>query len=188
MKRQTEKPSEHVMRFFTPELYLQFNSSDDEVADSADQAWEQALQAYQRHLETLRDRMPTSVSNVAELKLAFERELPSPFPVPESVWPFPVWSTAAIMSLKQGDVIRNLIYMLWDRVRDFPARENWPFSKSRKHWLYDELDVAGDHQGMFLQRILFSDGNVVEIPFVSAITSSLTLPASQEGSTTRRIA
>ena len=29
MKPQTEKPSEQVMRFFTPELFIKFNSPDD---------------------------------------------------------------------------------------------------------------------------------------------------------------
>ena len=38
--------SEPIMRFFTPELYTQFNSSDDGVADHANEAWENALQEY----------------------------------------------------------------------------------------------------------------------------------------------
>src|SRR5439155_1551888 len=54
MKHPTDRPTEQVMRFFTPELYVQFNSPDDEVADRANEAWETALQSYQNHLTALR--------------------------------------------------------------------------------------------------------------------------------------
>ena len=30
------------MKFFTPELYLQYNSDDDAVADRADRLWDRA--------------------------------------------------------------------------------------------------------------------------------------------------
>lgn len=182
------------MRFFTPELYSQFNSSDDEVADRANEAWEAALQEYQRHLDAIRQRMPSQVRKVAELDLhdaevlGVEQELQSLFPFPEQFWPGPIWSAVAILSLKQEGTIRSLIYMLWDRVREYPAKDDWQFSKLRKHWLYDEVDVAPDHHGLFLHRILFSDGSVAEIPFVSVIISSVTLSAADEGNLTRRIA
>lgn len=182
------------MRFFTPELYMRFNSSDDEVADRANEAWDKALQEYQRHLEAIRSRMTSQVRKIAELclhdaeLLGLEEEHQSLAPFPEPFWPGPLWSAVAIVSLKQGESIRSLIYMLWDRVRQYPSREDWPFSKARKHWLYDEVDVAADHRGMYLHRVLFSDGSVVEIPFVSAITSSVTLPAATENGATRRIA
>jgi hypothetical protein len=194
MKHPTKKPSDQVMRFFTPDLYTQFNSADDEVADRASEAWEIALQEYQRHLDAIRHKMLSQVRKVAELclhdaeVLGFEQELQSFFPFPEPFWPCPLLSALAILSLKQDDRIYSLIYMLWDRVREYPAKKDWQFSKLRKHWLYDEVDVAADHRGFFLQRILFSDGIVVEIPFVSVITSSVTLPAADEGSVARRIA
>ncbi len=182
------------MRFFAPELYMQFNSSDDEVADRANEAWEKALQEYQRHLETIRHLMPPQVRKITELclhdaeVLGFEQEMQSAFPFPEPFWPGPLWSAAAILSLMQDRTVRTLIYMLWDRVREHQAKEDWPFSKARKHWLYDEVDVETDHRGLFLHRILFSDGSVVEIPFVTAMTSSVALPTEEEGGATRRIA
>lgn len=182
MKRRIEKPSEQFMRFFTPELYAQFNSQNEEVADRADAEWEKAIADYRRHLETIRDDLPSQVKQLAELCLhdaeilGFERELQSFLPV-----------SVAVLSLKQDDTIRSLIYMLWDRVREYPASKDWPFSPQRKHWLYDEVDVASDRRRLFLHRVLFSDGSVVEIPFVSAIISSVTLPAADAGGT-RRIA
>lgn len=182
------------MRFFTPERYIQFNSPDDEVADRANEAWEKALDEYRRHLGTIQEKMPSQVRKVAELclhdaeLLGFEQETQPLFSFPEPFWPGPLWSTMAILSLKQDQTIRSLIYLLWDRVREYPAKEDWPFSKARKHWLYDELDVAPDQRGAFLHRILFSDGSVVELPFVSAIVSSVSLPAGHEDGAARRIA
>jgi hypothetical protein len=194
MRHPTDKPSEPIMRFFTPELYTQFNSPDDDLADRANEAWEKALQDYQRHLDAIRHRMPSQVRKVAELcphdaeVLGFEQHLQSFFPFPEPFWPIPLWSAVAILALKQDGTILSLIYMLWDRIREYSATEDWQFSKLRKHWLYDEVDVVADHRGMFLHRILFSDGSVVEIPFVSVITSTVTLPVTEEGGVARRIA
>src|SRR5271165_3957990 len=50
MKPQTEKRSEPVMKFFTPELFIKFNSPDDVVADRADEDWEAAIREYRSHL------------------------------------------------------------------------------------------------------------------------------------------
>ncbi|MBW3541502.1 MAG: hypothetical protein KY476_14640 [Planctomycetes bacterium] len=94
----------------------------------------------------------------------------------------------AIMSLKKDRTVCSLIYVLWDHVREYPAKEDWPFSESPTRWMYDELDLAADHQGAFLHRILFSDGGIVEIPFSSALISIVTLPSADEGAAKRRTA
>ena len=150
-------------------------------------AWEKALQEYRRHLDAVRDRLPSQIRKLAELRphdaevLGFEQDSQSFFPFAEPFWPAPHWSAVAILSLKQDSTILSLIYLLWDRVREYPAKADWQFSKLRKHWLYDEVDVVADHRGMFLHRILFSDGSVVEIPFVSVITSCVRLTVTEEG-------
>jgi hypothetical protein len=194
MKHPIEKPSERIMRFFTPELYMQFNSADDATADAANEAWETALRDYQSHLDAIRDRMPAQVRRLAELCLhdaeilGFDQETQSLFPGPESLSPVPLWSVVAILSVEQAGSLRYVIFTLWDRVREYPASAAWPFSKARKHWLYDEVDVATDRREMFLHRILFSDGSVVEIPFASVITSTLALPGADAASAARRTA
>ncbi len=182
------------MRFFTPELYIRFNSSDDVTADRANEAWEKALAEYGRHLDTIRNKMPSQVRKIAELCLhdaeflGLEQGTQSHYSFPEPFHPGPLWSSVAILSLKQDRTVRSLIYMLWDCVREFPAKKDWPFGPARKRWLYEEMDLAPDQRGAFLHRILFSDGSVVEIPFVSAIVSSVSLPATSDDGATRRIA
>ena len=89
------------------------------------------------------------------------------------------------MSLKHEGSALSLIYFLWDNIREHAASDNWPFSKLGKHWLYDELDLASGSRGMFVHRVLFSDGSVLEIPFHSVISHSFPLPAS-DGSTVAR--
>src|SRR6516165_611482 len=182
MKPQTSRPSESIMRFFTPELYLRFNSSDDEKADRANEAWEAALSEYRRHLDGIRDHMPSQVRKLADLclhdaeLLACEQAVEPHFPFPFE--PFgmpPFWSALAIVSVKQDDKIASLIYLLWDRIREYPSPEGWPFSKAHTHWLYDEIDFASGRGGAFLHRVLLSDGRGLEIPFVSVFVQNLPL-------------
>jgi hypothetical protein len=161
------------MRFFTPELYVQFNSPDDAEADRADEAWEAATRAYRQHLDRIRDRLPSQVRKLAELclhdaaLLACSPHQDIAFPSQSAGPPF--WSVLAVLSLKQEQTVTNLIYMLWDWVREYAPQGDWPFSEERKHWLYDEIDVATDARGAFLHRVLFSDGSVMEIPFLAAV-------------------
>ena len=176
MRPQIEKLSDAVMRFFTPELYMRFNSSNDEEADRANQAWEEAIQEYQRHLNDIWNKLPSPARKLTQVCLhdadilACQQDIEplSPFPF-EAFFPAPHWWVSAVLSLKSGDQIVTLIYGLWDRLREYPSLPDWPFSKERKQWLYDEVDAVDDHKGMLVHRVLFSDGSILEIPFVSVL-------------------
>ena len=122
MKPQSEKRSEPVMKFFTPELFIKFNSPDDVVADRADEDWEAAIREYRSHLEGLRDQMPSQVKELAGLSLHDAELLACELPIERflaltDIQPFPFWFGFAILSVKQGDEIFSLFYVLWDRVR-----------------------------------------------------------------------
>jgi hypothetical protein len=195
MKHPTAKPSEGVMRFFTPELYLQFNSSDDEEADRADEAWESAIGAYRRHLESIRDKMPSAVRKLTELCLhdaelvACNQDVEPFFAVPlEPLSPGPIWSAVAVLSLKHNEHLTSLIYLLWDRLREYAPKSNWRFAKERKHWLYDEVDSVSGLPGRFVHRILFSDGYVTEVPFLTVVIHSFALREVAAGAETQRTA
>jgi hypothetical protein len=199
MKPQTEKPSEQVMKFFTPELLIRFNSSNDEVADHADAEWEDAVRAYHKHLDGLRDQMPSSVKKLADLCLHDAEVLACDEPV-EPLFPlsrfepllrhslFPFWLGFAILSIRKGDEVVSLIYALCDRIRKHPSIGDWPFSKLRRHWLYDEVDVSPNLPGMFLHRVLMSDGTLMEIPFSSALIHSFRLEDAPQGDASKQIA
>jgi hypothetical protein len=171
-------PSEKTMRYFTRQLYLEFNSADDAVADRADEAWEAAIREYNKHLEGIRNRMPSNVVKLADLNLhdaeilsrAEEIQPGTPFylemPIPIA---YSFWSAVAIVSVRVGDDILSLIYCLWDHIREDPAPDDWRFSKLREHWLYDEVDIAAERGGPFVHRILLSSGVELEIPFMTVV-------------------
>ena len=109
------------MRFFTPELYLRFNSNDEVEADRAHVEWENVTQKYQKHLHKIHDQLPAQAWQLTELSL-HDAELRA---IDEKIEPFltgsdmngPCWSTLAIVSLQQHDRFLTLIYFLCDRIR-----------------------------------------------------------------------
>jgi hypothetical protein len=179
------------MRYFTPQLYRLFNSADDEEADRADEAWEAAIGEYRRHLDAVRDRIPSNVAKLADLDLhdaevlSRAKEVQAEGPFFSNYFPFPVplafWSAVAVVTARQGADLVSLIYGLWDHLRERPAPEDWPFSKVREHWLYDEVDVASDRRGPFLHRILLSSGVELEVPFTTVVIHRFALDPEAKG-------
>lgn len=182
------------MRYFTPQLYQQFNSPDDEEADRANEAWEGAIQAYRQQLDRIRGAMPSQVVALSRLclhdaeLLARSEEIQASTPVlladVRSDVLLPIWSAIAVVSVKLEGEILSLFYCLWDRLRTHPAPETWTFSKLREHWLYDEIDVASDRRpSAYVHRVLLSTGTVLEIPFSSVVIHRFAYPAAGEART-----
>lgn len=174
MKPPIEKPSDSGMRFFTPELYIRFNSPDDEIADRANEEWEEALAGYGEQLAQLRPKMPAAVRQLEELSLHDADFLGMDLQnQPLTGWnghsDANLWLEFAILSLQVKTEVLTLIYTIWDHVRESQMESDWPFSKERLHWMYDEIDLAPNRNELFVHRILFSDGSVVEIPFRSVM-------------------
>jgi len=174
------------MKYFTPELYQQFNSFDVDEAERADEAWDRAEVAYKQRLESLRAQMPSQAVRLSELCLHDAlvlsrqehaqpvgefREGPYPFQVPS------LWTAVAIISVTVGEEVISLIYSLRDHTATKAAPEGWRFSKLQEQWLYDEVDMMDDRKGPFVHRILFSTGVTLEIPFVSVIIHKFLVPA-----------
>jgi hypothetical protein len=176
------------MKYFTPELYQQFNSFDVDEAERADEAWDRAEVAYKERLASIREYMPSQIARLSELclhdALVASREVQvqpagerpffdGPFP-----FPFPgLWTAVAIVSVTVSEEVISLIYSLSDHTRTREAPEGWRFSKLNEQWLYDEVDLVNDRRGPFVHRILFSTGITLEIPFVSVIIHRFTVPA-----------
>jgi hypothetical protein len=177
------------MRFFSPELYVRYNSSDDETANAADAEWEESLEAYRAHLHGLHKHMPSPVRKLSELCL-HDAELLTPVPEIEQYVPISAQpgspSTLAILAVRQGDRVVSLTYVLWDAVRFHASSPNWPFSLQGVHWLYDEIDVAPFAQGLYVHRVLLSDGRVVEIPMVSVVVHGVDVSVPKTNGAPRR--
>jgi hypothetical protein len=180
------------MQFFTPQLYQQFNSRDEAVAGRANEEWDEAIQAYHRHLETIRPGMPSQVIALTELCLhdaevlarsevvqaggpVYPHDLPLPFPIS-------TWSAVAVVTVHLGGEILSLFYSLWDRVGAQDAPETWSFSKRREHWLYAAVPAHGGGGGtVYVHRILLSTGIVLAIPFLSVVVHRFPLPRAADG-------
>ncbi len=164
------------MKFFTPELYIRYNSTDDAEADRADEDWEKAIRDYKNHLAKQSKDMNDRVKELAENLCLHDAELLSiqedvPYSdAPPLFFPFPV----ATIALRHSGNMTNLTYFLWSEIGQSRSEEEWPFSKLRAHWLYDELDME-QHSSYFRRywhRILLSDGRVISIPFFDVIIQS----------------
>ncbi len=164
------------MQFFTPELYLRFNSRDDAVAMAADAEWEKAITRYNAQLESFRSKMPSQVVTLskmslhdAEILLRQEQQEPFELTAFSKDFPWVPWYGVFTFAVRHADQVLAVLYFLWDHVAEKPATEDWPLSKSREHWLYDEIDYvsgAGEH---FIHHVLLSTGIVLSIPFTAVL-------------------
>jgi hypothetical protein len=165
------------MRFFTPDLYLRFNSPVDAEANDADEAWEAALRDYRTQLEKLDTLLPVDVKQLSKLRL-HDAELLSfnlavrPFASRAFKPPSKVsfQRKVAVLALRQGTDSVILSYQVAGRTLKAEPPRAWPFSRDRTHWLYDEVAIDEEKPGIFLHRILWSDGSVLEIPFRAVTT------------------
>ena len=122
-KRQTDMPSKHRMLFFTPELYLRYNSQDDKLALAADAEWESAIVRYHHHLATVREKMPPQVDELSRLCLhdgeilsRQERQVPldsgcyEGYPGPPRSFPF--WCELATLFVRLENEVVALFLLL----------------------------------------------------------------------------
>ncbi len=166
------------MQFFTPELYIQFNSPNDDEADDAHEKWEQASVAYKKKLEDLLKLAPKNVRNLTELSLHDQVVVSKPIEYlirqPEFMLPTFV-SRVAIVTLKDSDAFRSLIYFLHYAIEVRPAPTEWPFATSPEHWLYDEFEVMEPRMRFYRHRVLLSSGVELVIPFADVIIHEYSL-------------
>lgn len=165
------------MQFFTPDLYVRFNSPDDKIADEANDQWEEAIAKYRKHLDRLSAKLPGPVHRLAELCLhdaeivAMEEDggvVQSTDGV-ETISPTP-GVQIGILSARQESKAFSILYVLAGDIHEQAVPQDWPFSAGSKHLLYDEIDIDGDDPSQFVHRLLLSDGRVLEIVFGNVFT------------------
>ncbi len=182
------------MKYFTPELYQQFNSFDVAEAEHADELWHTAELAYKQRLMNIREHMPSQAVRLSELCLhdalvvsRVEQVQPAgEFRFSDEPHRFPLpllWTAVAMVAVTVGEEIISLFYSLSDHTSTKEAPEGWRFSKLQEQWLYDEVDMLNERAGPFVHRILLSTGITLEIPFVSVIIHRFTVPAATNGAT-----
>ncbi len=143
------------MKFFTPELYLKLNSSDDKVVEEAHDKWEQALIDYKNHLHDI-SKFSEPIRKCAEtLCLHDARFLNRPWPLEGEI---------VNLALEHQSKFIFLIYCLAERPLCQIVNQRWPFKNGSDYvWLYDEFDVTD--QGILQHEILISSGHLMTIKF-----------------------
>lgn len=170
MNRQGDRRSNEFghMRFFTPELVMQLNSSDDEKVEKAMEQWEKASAAYRDHLRELQPKMPPQSRAVTTLSLHDWKVVKI---APEDA--ARETRATALIALKHNENLLLVVYLLSEKLRRIDPPAGWPSSADRVHWLYDELDADRSGQASFVHRILFSDGTTLVVPFSSCFLAQL---------------
>jgi hypothetical protein len=182
--------SDHTMQFFTPELYRRYNSPDDAIALAADAEWETAIVQYRQYLSELDEKMPSEVMELSKLglhdgEILQREEQHHPLAVryfeggPSALRHWPFWYGLAILAVRLDEELVTLFYFLSDHVVVQPAAEDWPFSKEREHWLYDEVHWRPGNLGNYAHLILLSSGIVLAIPFSSVSISRFSLSSAE---------
>jgi len=146
------------MKYFTPELYLRFNSPDPAVEAVVEEEWEQAITDYRRHLASIAARLPDGLKSFAERDSLHDASFLgiTTVPAPQST------EFLTCVSLKQDELRVYLLYFSREEPFIDRPRSNWRFSKEEVHWLYDEVDVSDE---ALTHEILLSDGRVLAVRF-----------------------
>ena len=160
------------MKYFTPELYIQFNSADEKEADRAFDLWEKAIEKYQNAVQANRGLFSTGIKEFLEhYNLHDGRLVRKDTSTVESIWrQFPnslMESVYSISLIQNGNVV-VLNYILSGDVRTVEPDGNWPFPKSKGGWLYDEIhkEDRAEIGHMWSHHILLSDGTELIVPFL----------------------
>ncbi|MFO0813913.1 MAG: hypothetical protein U0796_11875 [Gemmatales bacterium] len=178
MKQLIVKRSKQVMKFFTPELFAQFNSSDADIADRADNAWQNAILQYQKHLKKMRSCFTGQAWQLSRLNLHDAEMVGIETTVNQQI-------PLAFITLLKDEHLVSLVYVLADSVVRTSATATFPFTKSYRHWLYDEVDVNDD---ALEHRILLSDGSTLKISFQSVVINRTTIRNSAKRKSMKSIA
>lgn len=159
------------MKFFTPDLYLRFNSQNDDEADQANAEWEAALRGYEQRIATLDGsaRELTSLNlHDAEILLEEQRTL--------TIEGTRLSRLELVLRRDDGEIFCLYYVLSADVVKTSPPAA-WPFSSMPRLWLYDEADSKPDSNNEYSHRILLSDGTVMAIPFHSVTVQRRSLRA-----------
>jgi hypothetical protein len=157
------------MRYFLPELHVQLNSPDDEVADAAEEAIDRASEEYNRRWAEIKPLMPPTVVRFYEEQFLHDADVFAPARL-SATGPSPAGGEVIIVAQQINtlnapthDTLIFLHYAVTAEPRiEIPVRSR-VFDPVQPIWLFDEFDMV--EPGVFTHSILVSDGRVIVIPF-----------------------
>ena len=157
------------MKYFTPRLFADLNSSDERVADKAEREWEEGRTEYQEHVKQIAAELPKSLREFCRSTSLHDAIVESGEPLIDAVWLMSLADSKRKRSWASLPVRRNGI-RFWLHYAD-PVEppeiihpvESPVFRQDMVLWLYDEVDVV--KKGVFSHSILLSNGDVLIFRF-----------------------
>ena len=165
------------MKYFTPELYVQLQILDDEATfDAANNAWSQAVDRYDRHLDQIRGRLPSSVQGLLNSCNLHDADV---LAIKQS------GNTLVIVLQLDAppNEILELAYTLDSDPIIIPVSLPAEYCSERPEWMYDEIDVelpsSPNQAPVFLHTVQLSNGYQLQIRFkaLDVKRSTAVLPA-----------
>ncbi len=165
------------MKYFTRELYRRCHSTDEVVLNAACEEWEQANEAYERHLAAIEPEFPTHLREFTELLLHDAR-----------VQSIARQGNQLILVLHKDIPPRDLVILNYELDGE-PVVES--FTDAPADWSkpttfqFDELDVVrGGEDKVYSQSIVFDNGWLMRLRFrdVRMTVAKSVYPAAVSGS------
>lgn len=157
------------MKYFTPELYVQGQSRDEDVLDRTEEEWEQRIKRYRRHYKRIESQLPEALRKFHDEQCLHDADW---YGIAQlSTYTVP-WNSqdVTIIAGQENTLIPeflNTLAILQYGVTAPPVIEkplaSKVFSDVQPIWLYDEIDLV--EPGVFSHSILVSNGFVVTIQF-----------------------
>ncbi len=157
------------MKYFTPELYVQGQSLDDDVLDRTEEAWERATQRYRRRYGKIKSQLPEALRKFHDEQCLHDADWCAIAQISACTLPRNS-QDVTIIAAQENTLIPaflNTLAILQYTVTAPPVIErpvdSEVFSFVQPIWLYDEIDLI--EPGLFSHSILVSNGLVVTIQF-----------------------
>lgn len=146
------------MKYFTRDLYKRCRSTNDDILSAACEEWEQANEAYERHLAAIEPELPPHLREFAGL-LLHDAEV-------QSI----AWQDHRLILVLHKDIPpRDLVILNYELdsepVVEFFADTPADWSKPTT-FDFDELDVEGKEESkIYSQSIVFANGWLMKVRF-----------------------
>jgi hypothetical protein len=169
------------MKYFTPELYVRSQSSDDDVLDQVDQLWQLAGESYAAYLDTVRAEFPAGLQQLDNRFYLHDAEVRG----------MARRGASFIITVQIDTPPQSLVTLIFDLVEEpsilkavFPAE--WCSSARVTEWLYDEWEMVPGISPTWAISILLSNGWEVRLRFrdVEIQEAEALLPPPQSSSIT----
>jgi hypothetical protein len=156
------------LKFYSPELYVEAQSQDDDVLDRHEAEMERLGRRYKRYYRRIKAKLPLRLRQFHDEQCLHDADVFAPALLPMSA---PWDGQQAIIVAQQINTLFaeyiNTLAILQYTITSPPVVEvalDLPLCKRvQPIWLYDEVDVV--EPGVFSHEILISDGRVVKLLF-----------------------